>query len=63
MVAKNNSASALGGRAAGIPDTWGRPLVVFLLAPRGFGFGDVKLASALGAALGWYGRATVPRGS
>ncbi|MCX5256804.1 A24 family peptidase [Streptomyces canus] len=29
--------------------------VLFLLNPRGFGFGDVKLAPALGAVLGWYG--------
>ncbi|SCK34865.1 A24 family peptidase [Streptomyces sp. WMMB 322] len=29
--------------------------VMFLLNPRGMGFGDVKLAAALGLALGWYG--------
>ncbi|MEV6840030.1 A24 family peptidase [Streptomyces sp. NPDC051133] len=29
--------------------------VLFLINPRGFGFGDVKLAPALGAVLGWYG--------
>ncbi|WNM29903.1 prepilin peptidase [Streptomyces sp. Li-HN-5-11] len=29
--------------------------VLFLLNPAGMGFGDVKLALALGAALGWYG--------
>ncbi|QPP06433.1 prepilin peptidase [Streptomyces bathyalis] len=29
--------------------------VLFLLNPRGMGFGDVKLAAALGLALGWYG--------
>ncbi|MDX2758382.1 prepilin peptidase [Streptomyces europaeiscabiei] len=28
---------------------------LFLITPRGFGFGDVKLALALGAVLGWYG--------
>ncbi|GAB2802734.1 A24 family peptidase [Streptomyces daliensis] len=29
--------------------------VLFLINPRGMGFGDVKLAIALGVALGWYG--------
>ncbi|OEU86371.1 hypothetical protein DB35_12375 [Streptomyces abyssalis] len=29
--------------------------VLFLVNPRGMGFGDVKLALTLGAALGWYG--------
>lgn len=29
--------------------------LLFLLNPRGMGFGDVKLALTLGAALGWYG--------
>ncbi|MET7695141.1 A24 family peptidase [Streptomyces sp. NPDC005483] len=29
--------------------------VLFLINPRGFGFGDVKLAPALGTVLGWYG--------
>ncbi|MCK8681585.1 prepilin peptidase, partial [Streptomyces lichenis] len=29
--------------------------VLFLLNPAGLGFGDVKLALALGTALGWYG--------
>ncbi|MER6417200.1 A24 family peptidase [Streptomyces sp. NPDC001137] len=31
-------------------------LVLFLVHPSGMGFGDVKLALALGTALGWYGR-------
>lgn len=30
-------------------------LVLFLINPAGMGFGDVKLALGLGAALGWYG--------
>lgn len=30
-------------------------LVLFLINPRGMGFGDVKLALPLGVALGWYG--------
>ncbi|MET7680323.1 A24 family peptidase [Streptomyces sp. NPDC005423] len=30
-------------------------LALFLLNPAGMGFGDVKLALALGTALGWYG--------
>ncbi|GAB3004563.1 A24 family peptidase [Streptomyces pseudoechinosporeus] len=30
-------------------------LLLFLINPKGFGFGDVKFAPALGAVLGWYG--------
>jgi leader peptidase (prepilin peptidase) / N-methyltransferase len=33
----------------------GSYLVLFLVHPRGFGFGDVKLALTAGVALGWYG--------
>ncbi|WP_267243166.1 prepilin peptidase [Streptomyces sp. PR69] len=40
----------LGGAALG-----GGYLALFLIHPRGLGFGDVKLAVGLGAALGWYG--------
>ncbi|MEU9309676.1 A24 family peptidase [Streptomyces sp. NPDC048256] len=36
--------------------------VLFLLS-KGFGFGDVKLALALGAVLGWYGWAVVLLGT
>ncbi|MFI7323626.1 prepilin peptidase [Streptomyces rubiginosohelvolus] len=40
----------LGGLALG-----GFYLLLFLINPNGMGFGDVKLAVALGVALGWYG--------
>ncbi|MDX3734787.1 MULTISPECIES: A24 family peptidase [Streptomyces] len=40
----------LGGLALG-----GFYLVLFLINPNGMGFGDVKLALALGVVLGWYG--------
>ncbi|MFD4125206.1 prepilin peptidase [Streptomyces globisporus] len=40
----------LGGLALG-----GFYLLLFLINPNGMGFGDVKLALALGVALGWYG--------
>ncbi|MEW2413769.1 A24 family peptidase [Streptomyces sp. NPDC046866] len=40
----------LGGAALG-----GAYLLLFLINPAGLGFGDVKLALALGVALGWYG--------
>ncbi|MEV8016787.1 A24 family peptidase [Streptomyces sp. NPDC086554] len=33
----------------------GAYFVLFLISPNGMGFGDVKLALALGAVLGWYG--------
>ncbi|MFB7867103.1 prepilin peptidase [Streptomyces sp. NPDC056069] len=42
--------SLLGAAALG-----GGYLGLFLLHPNGMGFGDVKLAVPLGAALGWYG--------
>ncbi|MFI9649899.1 prepilin peptidase [Streptomyces sp. NPDC052040] len=37
--------------------------VLFLVHPNGMGFGDVKLALGLGAALGWYGWPTVVLGT
>ncbi|MEU3774843.1 A24 family peptidase [Streptomyces sp. NPDC032472] len=40
----------LGGAGLG-----GAYLLLFLINPAGLGFGDVKLALALGVALGWYG--------
>ncbi|WP_128818462.1 prepilin peptidase [Streptomyces sp. S063] len=40
----------LGGLALG-----GFYLLLFLINPNGMGFGDVKLALALGVSLGWYG--------
>ncbi|WP_256988172.1 A24 family peptidase, partial [Streptomyces sp. BR123] len=40
----------LGGAALGAAY-----LLLFLINPAGMGFGDVKLALALGVALGWYG--------
>lgn len=40
----------LGGLALG-----GGYFVLFLINPNGMGFGDVKLATGLGVALGWYG--------
>ncbi|MFI5633981.1 prepilin peptidase [Streptomyces sp. NPDC051664] len=44
----------LGGLALG-----GFYFLLFLINPNGMGFGDVKLALSLGAALGWYGWAIV----
>lgn len=62
----------LGGAAGldGTPDAYVRALlgglaalgfflVVHLIAPRGMGFGDVKLSLALGVALGWISWGTV----
>ncbi|WP_324786340.1 A24 family peptidase [Streptomyces sp. H51] len=37
--------------------------VLFLINPGGMGFGDVKLAVGLGAALGWYGWPTLMLGT
>ncbi|MFE3475160.1 prepilin peptidase [Streptomyces bacillaris] len=44
----------LGGAVLG-----GFYLLLFLINPNGMGFGDVKLALALGVALGWYGWAVL----
>ncbi|MBD3555996.1 prepilin peptidase [Streptomyces sp. SP18CM02] len=44
----------LGGLALG-----GFYFLLFLINPNGMGFGDVKLALALGVALGWYGWAVL----
>ncbi|MBJ6639825.1 prepilin peptidase [Streptomyces sp. DHE7-1] len=38
-------------------------LVLFLVNPSGMGFGDVKLALGMGAALGWYGWPTLLLGT
>ncbi|MEV6263269.1 A24 family peptidase [Streptomyces sp. NPDC051784] len=44
------TSALLGGAGLG-----GFYFVLFLINPNGMGFGDVKLALALGVALGWYG--------
>ncbi|MFD5424640.1 prepilin peptidase [Streptomyces sp. NPDC127084] len=44
------TAALLGGLVLG-----GAYFTLFLINPRGMGFGDVKLAVSLGIALGWYG--------
>lgn len=41
----------------------GAYFVLFLISPNGMGFGDVKLALSLGAALGWYGWGAVLLGT
>ncbi|MFE7751915.1 prepilin peptidase [Streptomyces sp. NPDC057428] len=48
------TSALLGGAALG-----GFYFVLFLINPNGMGFGDVKLALALGVGLGWYGWAVV----
>ncbi|MCQ6554551.1 A24 family peptidase [Streptomyces sp. C10-9-1] len=52
------SGALLGG--AGLGTVY---FLLFLLNPRGLGFGDVKLALPLGAALGWYGWAVLFAGA
>ncbi|MEU4263758.1 prepilin peptidase [Streptomyces argenteolus] len=51
------TSALLGGAALG-----GFYLLLFLINPNGMGFGDVKLALALGVALGWYGWAVLCAG-
>ncbi|MEV8230787.1 A24 family peptidase [Streptomyces sp. NPDC079167] len=48
------TSALLGGTALG-----GFYFLLFLINPAGMGFGDVKLALALGVALGWYGWAAL----
>ncbi|MFC9862409.1 MULTISPECIES: prepilin peptidase [unclassified Streptomyces] len=48
------TSALLGGLALG-----GFYFLLFLINPNGMGFGDVKLALALGVALGWYGWAVL----
>ncbi|MEV5608121.1 A24 family peptidase [Streptomyces sp. NPDC052225] len=43
------------GAVLGAVGLGGGYLVLLLIHPKGMGFGDVKLALGLGAALGWYG--------
>ncbi|WP_282794163.1 A24 family peptidase [Streptomyces sp. CC224B] len=71
------AALALLGAAAALPGhggSWttaalgsltlsGGYFVLFLINPNGMAFGDVKLALALGAALGWYGWGTLLLGT
>jgi len=49
--------AALGGLGA-----WAALLVVHLINPAGMGFGDVRLAAVIGAALGWLGYPEVVAG-
>ncbi|WP_069170946.1 prepilin peptidase [Streptomyces griseus] len=51
------TSALLGGAALG-----GFYFLLFLVNPNGMGFGDVKLALALGVALGWYGWAVLCAG-
>jgi leader peptidase (prepilin peptidase)/N-methyltransferase len=49
----------LGRAAAGGAIAWALLYVIHVAAPRGMGFGDVRLAGVLGVALGWLGLAYV----
>ncbi|WP_143662043.1 prepilin peptidase, partial [Streptomyces glaucescens] len=44
-----------GGPAPGALALGGGYFLLFLINPSGMGFGDVKLALGMGAAVGWYG--------
>ncbi|CAM5422385.1 prepilin peptidase [Streptomyces abikoensis] len=53
------SGGSWAGAAGGALALAGVYFVLFLIHPNGMGFGDVKLALVVGAALGWYGWAVL----